>query len=82
MTKDDIIRMAVEAGFAFDTLGGTYTTGSLNKNLEAFANLVAAHEREACAKLVDDIEARCVAKDVDDPPLNHVAAAIRERGQP
>jgi hypothetical protein len=38
-------------------------------------------EREACAKLVDDIEARCVAKDVDDPPMAYVAAAIRSRGQ-
>jgi hypothetical protein len=37
-------------------------------------------EREACAKLVDDIEARCIAKDVDDPPLKHVAVAIRARG--
>lgn len=35
-------------------------------------------EREACAKLVDDIEARCVAKDVDSPPMEHVSAAIRE----
>lgn len=39
-------------------------------------------EREACAKLVDEILARCVAKDVDDPPLAHVAAAIRERSNP
>jgi hypothetical protein len=38
-------------------------------------------EREACAKVVDDIELRCIAKDVDDPPLKHVAAAIRARGQ-
>jgi hypothetical protein len=30
--------------------------------------------------LVDDIEARCIAKDVDDPPLEHVADAIRARG--
>ena len=37
-------------------------------------------EREACAKLVDDIEARCIAKDVDDPPLEHIATAIRARG--
>jgi hypothetical protein len=40
-----------------------------------------ADEREACAKLVEEIEARCVAKDVDDPPLKHVAAVIRTRGQ-
>ncbi len=38
-------------------------------------------EREACAVVVEAIEARCVAKDVDDPPLAHVAAAIRNRGQ-
>jgi len=38
-------------------------------------------EREACAKVVDDIEARCIAKDVDDPPLDMVAEAIRARGQ-
>jgi hypothetical protein len=40
---------------------------------------IAAAEREMCAKLVDDIEARCIAKDVDDPPLKNVAAAIRAR---
>ena len=40
-----------------------------------------AFEREACAKVVDDIEARCIAKDVDDPPLNYVAKAIRDRGE-
>ena len=40
-----------------------------------------AFEREACAKVVDDIEARCIAKDVDDPPLDIVATAIRARGE-
>ena len=40
-----------------------------------------AFEREACAKVVDDIEAQCIAKDVDDPPLNYVAKAIRARGE-
>ena len=39
-----------------------------------------AFEREACAKVVDAIEAQCIADDVDDPPLTHVAAAIRARG--
>lgn len=46
-----------------------------------YENSIAAAEREACAKVVEEIEARSVAKDVDDPPLNHVAAAIRARGQ-
>ena len=40
-----------------------------------------ALEREACAQVVDDIELRCIAEDVDDPPLKHVAAAIRARGE-
>jgi hypothetical protein len=42
---------------------------------------IAAAEREECAKLCDDILARCIAKDVEDPPLEHIAAAIRERGR-
>jgi hypothetical protein len=42
---------------------------------------VRADEREACAKVVDDIESRCIAEDVDDPPLKHVASAIRARGE-
>lgn len=54
------------------------------ERIERFAKLVReeaiAEEREVCAKLVDDIEARCIGKDVDDPPLSHVAAAIRARG--
>ena len=43
--------------------------------------LVRADEKEACAKVVDAIEAQCITDDVDDPPLAHVAAAIRARGQ-
>lgn len=35
---------------------------------------------EDAAKVVEAIEARCIAKDVDDPPLAHVSAAIRARG--
>jgi hypothetical protein len=77
MTRDEIIEIAEKAG--------VHTGGKENwvvgNRWEDFANLVAAKEREACAKVVDDIEARCIAKDVDDPPLNYVAAAIRARGE-
>ena len=38
-------------------------------------------EREACAKLCDDIEAKCIAEDVNDPPLQHIASAIRARNE-
>jgi len=60
-----------------------------NEDIEEFAHRITAlawfngenSERDACAKVVDDIEARCIAKDVDDPPLNIVAKAIRARGE-
>lgn len=76
MTQDEIIEMAREAGFEIDCCSLDW-----HKRITAFANLVAAKEREACAKVVDDIEARCIAEDVDDPPLNYVASAIRARGE-
>ena len=48
MTKDDIIRMAQEAGF-----GGQSRVTHRNKLLH-FAVLVAAAEREACANVCDE----------------------------
>ena len=63
MTKDDIIKMAREAGFLIDTHAQKYqpncilsTHGLIDENLQRFANLVAAAEREACAKLCDDLD--------------------------
>jgi hypothetical protein len=67
MTKDDITRMAKEAGFCgFD---------GDNKCLREFANLVAAAEREACAKLCEMV--------ADDEFYwgRQYADAIRARGQ-
>ena len=67
MTKDDITRMAKEAGFCgFD---------GDNKCLREFANLVAAEEREACAKMCELIE--------DDEFYwgRQYAEAIRARGR-
>ena len=53
MTKDDIIRMAREAGFLIDTHAQQYqpncilsTYGLIDENLQRFANLVAAHKAE------------------------------------
>jgi hypothetical protein len=78
MTRDDIIRMAREAGWNWPEV---HTT-SIEDRLERFFKLAyeagAAAEREACAKVCDDI----------DPPLDSsttamaCAAAIRARGQP
>ena len=50
MNREDIIRMAQEAGF------GNYTFEALSM-FEAFAALVASAEREACAKLAENTKA-------------------------
>ena len=67
MTKDDIIRMAREAGL-IDPM--VFYAG-----YERFANLVAAAERDACVKVCDDlIGTRAMAV--------HCADAIRARTTP
>jgi len=54
MTKEDIIRMAQEAGFE-GCAELTWEDVICTEELIAFAKLVAQHEREACAKLCDEI---------------------------
>ena len=49
MTRDDIIRMARNAGW-------TSSAQDIYPPLERFANLVAAAEREACAQVCDEYE--------------------------
>jgi hypothetical protein len=51
MTRDDIIRMAREAGATEWCPGWHISTDEL----ERFAHLVASHEREACALVCDAI---------------------------
>ncbi len=52
MNRDDIIRMAREAGCLDESHYGSLWADKLI----AFANLVAAAEREACAKVCMEIE--------------------------
>jgi hypothetical protein len=54
MNREEIIKLAREAGFESNSLGVTYTSGWLPDLLERFAALVAAAEREACAKVCED----------------------------
>ena len=76
-----IIELANDSGLTYYGMGKD--RAKFIHYLEAFADLVEAaaraDEREECAKLVEEIEAQCVADDVDDPHLQHVVAAIRER---
>jgi len=73
MNRDDIIRMAVEAGFADGVVDIVGFEGFAN-----FANLVAAREREECAKWVD-----LVAREMDNTnnTSTYIASGIRARGE-
>jgi len=51
MTRDDILRLAREAGFDAHDMSDDFTCNL--KNIERFAALVAAAEREACAAMVE-----------------------------
>ena len=55
MNREDIIRMAQEAGFYIEHNEiysmSTQSDHELTEPIERFAKLVAQHEREACAKL-------------------------------
>jgi hypothetical protein len=53
MNRDDIIRMAHEAGFSDIVKKGVWITdGFWDEELERFAELVAAAERETCAHMI------------------------------
>ena len=71
MNKEDIIRMAQEAGEAEGMAEFVF-----HPVIERFAALVASAEREACAKVCDAFQAR----DVGMQPAE-CAGAIRARGQ-
>ena len=51
MDRDDIIRMAREAGFDPHDMSDDFTCNL--EDIERFATLVAVAEREACAKVCD-----------------------------
>jgi len=82
MTKDDIIRMAREAGFVSAEFWPENFQG-LFGCAERFAALVAAAEREACAKVCDEAahDWHQHAKGGPAAVYNACAAAIRARGQ-
>ena len=68
MTKDDILRMASESGLSD---GPVFFNG-----LERFAALVAAHEREECATVAENI-----VSNLGFVQAKHSAGVIRARGE-
>ena len=76
MTQDDIIRMAVTC----QLITTANREGIYMKALERFAALVRADEREACAKVCENIYEGDEACG-DWPSPEQCAAAIRARGE-
>ena len=75
MDREEIIRMARECQFAH-----YYESGDLvaMPQLERFASLVAAHEREACAQVCDVL---AVHPEYASDITKVAAQAIRARGE-
>lgn len=78
MTQDEIIRMAREAGLGFFRIRDSDNTSV--DALERFAALVAAHQREACAKVCEPVEGSAYEVGVY-KTMQTLAAAIRARGE-
>ncbi len=77
MTREDIIRMAQECHL----IGmRPHLDGLYQEAIEQFAALVAAHERQACAMVVE-INAMACNEGILKKVLNANADAIRARGQ-
>jgi len=81
MTRNDIIRMAREAGHAIRNIDGEDEVMDgdnyhiQTELIERFAHLVAAAEREACAKVCEQFE-----EDMGHGVPQQCANAIRVRG--
>jgi hypothetical protein len=72
MTRDEVIEMAKQAGLDDDI----FPLGEWDDpELMTFAKLVAAKEREACAKVCDELQ------DIPATEPRHCAEDIRARGE-
>ena len=81
MDKDDIILMADASGLSFYGMGRD--RDKFLHYLEAFADLVAAAEREACAKVCDEMEEKAEEHGTECckwPTPNDCAYAVRAGG--
>ena len=77
MTREDIIKLAKEAGFEVYETDVWITDGWWLEELERFAKLARAYEREACAKVCDVL---AVHPEYASDITKLAAQAIRARG--
>ena len=75
MTQDEIIEMGLKAGLC-DKEGRDDNSIIITDHMERFANLVAAKEREACAKIAERFE-----PDEKTSYVTYASIAIRARGE-
>jgi hypothetical protein len=84
MMREDIIRMARDAGFGIagdpEYVVANNYDGICDDELERFAALVAAAEREACAKVCEDDESKAWDWSGNTRVGNYFARVIRVRG--
>jgi hypothetical protein len=87
VNRNDIIRMAREAGDVETDSRGRETFSFDCYGLERFAALVAAAEREACLAILRDMEGKkwhlaMHCEEIKGVSLHDAYAAIRARGNP
>lgn len=84
MNRDDIIRMAREAGLTVQSPSWGYTEhyhfAGFEQPFERFAALVAAAEREACARVCEEVTAAWTQHVYNEGVMDCVKA-IRARGE-
>jgi hypothetical protein len=82
VNREDIIRMAREACDTdkVDAWHNGFWTVT-QEELERFAALVAAAEREACAQVCEDKARTVINKSNTKTAINHCTAVIRARGE-
>ena len=78
MTRDDIERMAIEAGGGTPEWDGIWELSG--DALQRFAALVAAAEREACAKVCEETTTAWTEYEYNSACMD-CAKAIRARGE-
>jgi len=83
MTQQEIIEMARQAGFDPHDMSSDFTCNL--ENINAFAKLVAEHEREACIEIAEKQRYAMHISLTSHPPQNGTAVGIanqiRARGQ-
>jgi hypothetical protein len=80
MTQDEIIKMAQDCGFTRTHTGDVKLWLCNKNNLEIFAKLVAAKEREECALICERVYKR-MCPEAQENEVGIEAEIIRARGK-